>query len=620
MTLKNNKIIFIVIPIILIVIIMILAILYFTTDFLKSDKKLFLKYMSQNADAVRFVLDNKSEKEYSNLLKQNKYESSAELSATYTEKINTSEENKNNDINKLKVSVNSQSEYLNNYSYKDINIVYNNSNIIRTEYIHDNDRYGLRFPNRFNQFLIVENKDLKEVATKASIDEGIVEIIPDSIQEYDYNSALSLTDEEIETLKNKYLNIISSNISSDKYSRQKNVMITIGEDSIYTNAYSVTLTQEQINNIYIEILEQLKIDETILNKLSQIEPISSVINFLREDENAYNSNYLQESYKNLIEQKIQEIQQNNMGTDEVTYTVYQKDGNTVRTQLVEKSRQITLDINVTDNDNIEVNIKNKNINQEEDDQQTIKIIKGNTNEENTFSIETESVLGDFISKFKIYRNKKITESDANVQTGIEYNDGNENLLEASLVENITLNQDSQQKEELNNVNSVIINNYDSELVTKWINQVKEYLNQTKTSNQTIISNVEKIDIIRRALNIPETAVTVETTETTEIEKNRFNAKFEFYTGKEKKGEEIKKLLDEAKTSLKNAQLSYSNEGNTEGTKKLQSIKLEVEEDANKAELADSLKDMINDSNTYTVELEKNSNDIVTAVFITVNNQ
>ena len=619
MTPKTKKIVIIAILILSAGLIIGLALLYFTTDFLKSNEKLFLKYISQNAEAFKMVSDNKSEKELTNLLKQNKYESTAELNTTYTENISTSEEKKNNDINKLKLIVNGQSEYLNNYSYKDINVNYNDSNLIRAEYIHDNEKYGLRFPNKYNQFLAVENHDLKQIAKNAGIDENTVKIIPESIQEYDYNGVLNFSDEDLETLKNNYLNIISSNISSDKYSKQKDVMITIGENSIYTTAYSLTLTQEQANDIYIKILEQLKNDEIILNKLSQIEPISMVINLIRNDENAYNSQYFEEKYESLIEEKIQDIQQNNMGTEEVTFTVYQKEGNTVRTQIEEKTEQITIDLKLTDNDNIEVNIQDKNSNQEQEDQRTIKINNNNNNDgESKFSIESERILGEKISKFNIYRNKNLGAGEADVQTSINYSNGKDNLLETNLIEKFTFMQEIKEKIRLNDENSVILNNYKEELVTKWINEVKEYLNQIVKDNQLIIENIKKVDIIRKSLNIPDEVVQVETIETTDIDKNKFNAKFEFYTGKEKKSEEVKKLLEESKTSLKNAQVSYSNTGNTEGTKKLQSIKLIVEKDADKADLADSVKEMIEDSKTYTVESKKNSDDIITEIIITVN--
>ena len=618
MTPKAKKILFISIPVILAIIAIIIVVLYITTDFLKPNRSLFFKYMSQNIDAAKSVLDNKTEKEYSNILKQSKYNSTAQLSATYTENINTSEESKKNEINKLKMKIKGQSEYQNNYLYKDMNIDYNDTEIFRAEYIHNNDKYGVRFPKKFSQFLLVENHDLKQVATDVKIDKKNVEIIPDNIQEYDINNVISFTDEEVETLKTKYLDIISSNITDNNFSKQKNVMITVNEQTVYTNAYSLTLTHEQASELYLRILEELKNDETIINKISEAEPISMIINLIRSSEKAYNREYLRQKYTELIEQEISNIQKNNIGTNEVRYTVYQSNGTTVRTQIVEDTREFTIDLIALDNNNIEINVKNQNNNQEKENLETINIIKNNNGETTEFSIDRKKTIGDVTSNVLIYRNKQHNDNKINLKTGINYKNDESNLLEIVLNEDIELKDEIDSKLNLDNKNSVIINNYDGELVSSWIEQVKEYLNKTKTDNESIISSIKEISLVKKILNLPEKVVVIEPTETTEIDKNRFNAKFEFYTGKEKKGEEVKQLIEEAKTSFKSAQVSYSNEGNTEGTKKLQSVKLIVEKDANEVELANSIKEMIEDNSTYTVEANKNSNGIIDTVTITVN--
>lgn len=618
MTPKIKKIIIIAVPIAIAIIVIILATLYFTTDFLKSDKTLFLKYMSQNIDAAKIVMDNKSEKEFTNILKQNKYESSSEINTTYTEKINTSEENKKNDINKIKVNIDSQSEYLNNYCYKDISIMYNDSNLLRTEYIHDGEKYGLRFPQQFNQFLIAKNQNLKEVADKAGLSEEQISLIPDSIQEYDYNTALSFTDEELETLKNKYLDIIKENIPKKSYAKQKNAMITIENESITTTAYSLTLTQEQANELYIKILENLKSDEIIINKLSQLSPLSTIFNLIKQNEDAYNTKFLEERYVSIIEDKIEEIRQNNIGTSEVRCTVYQINGNTIRTQITQEASEFTIDFNDLSDDNIKVNIQNSILNEEQEDKSTVTVTKNNSEAEKSFTVEAERILGGTVSNWKIYRNISLDESEVNATTGINYNDGNDNLLETTIEKEVTLNNDFEKSLELDEKNSVIVNDYEKELVSKWVTQVREYLNSVKSNNQTIINNIEKIELIRNLLDIQGEPVKAEENVTSDVEKNRFNAKFEFYTGKEKKTEELTKLLEEVKNDIKSAQVSYSNEGSSEGTKKLESIKLEVENAANKPELADSVKEMLEQSKSYKVEIEKNSNDIVTTVTITIN--
>ena len=620
MTPKSKKLIIIIIPIILILIIGLFLVLYFTTDFLKSSKTLFYKYMAQNVDTAKMMIDNKSEKEYSNKLKQNKYEATTEVKGSYVENSNSSEENKNNDINKLNINIDTQSEYLNNFLYKDIKIVYNNANALRTEYIHDGEVYGLRFPEKFNQFLAVENNDLKQIAKNAGLDEKIIELIPEKIQEYDINNVFSFSDEEIETLKNRYLDIIKNNIENDKYSKQKNALITINEKDVTTTAYSVTISKEKANDIYIKLLESLKTDEIILKKLSQMESISIIYNLIKNNENAYNVKYLEDEYVAIIEDEIEEIRQNNMSTSEVKYTVYQYKGNTIRTTISEEAKDVTIDTDVTDSNNLNIKIQNQTKSEDQENIQNIQISKTNNEEGNKFSIKNEKTLGEDISKIEIYRNKNITDSNATISTGINFDDGDDNLLNLSINDNITFNNEIDKKiKELDEVNCVIVNGYEATLVTDWTKQVIDYLKSVKEKNQTVISNIGKIKPIGNIFNIKqETTVKPETAETTEVEKNRFNSKFEFYTGKEKKAEDVIKLLEEAKTSVKSAQVSYNNEGSTEGTKKLSKIELEVENEANKDELVDSIKDMLDTSNTYTVETIKNENDLVVKLIIAIN--
>ena len=430
---------------------------------------------------------------------------------------------------------------------------------------------------------------------------------------------LIFTDEELQNLKNKYLDILSLNVPNDKYSKQKNALITVGENSFNTTAYSITLTQEQANDIYIKILEQLKDDEIIINKLSQLEPMCVALNMLRKNEEANNVKYLEEHYVKAIEQRIEEIRQNNIGTNQVKCTVYQTNENTVRTQITEEARELTIDFDISDRNNVSVKIYNNNANQEQANERTVVISKKNDNQESTLSFELENIQGNNTSSLKINRNININESEVNAQTVLNYNDGEDNLLEVTYSDNSQLNKEFNRTINLDDNNSVILNNYQQEMVTKWINEVKTYLQQIKTNNATIIKNVENIKLISMFLNISQEAIETESDITTEVDRSRFNVKFEFYTGKEKKTEEIKKLLDEAKNSIKNAQVSYSNEGSTQGTKKLESIKLEVSDNADNPKLAESVKELLEDSKTYTVEIEKNSNDIVTGVKITVNN-
>ncbi|MBR3249823.1 MAG: hypothetical protein IKF83_03915 [Clostridia bacterium] len=618
MTPKKKKLLIIIIPIITIVIIgIILTILYITTDFLKSNKTLFYKYISQNMNVAKMLVDNTSEKEYTNLLRQNKYESKSELSSSYTEKINTSDENKNNDINKLKLTMEEQSEYLNDYDYKDININFNNENIFRTEYIHDGEIYGLRFPEKFNQFLAVKNNNIKQVAQNAGLTEDQIALIPNQIKEFNYTEIFNFTDEELATIQDRYLKIIDESIPNDKYSKQK-PMITVGEKSYNTTAYSVTLTQEQANDIYIKLLEQLKNDDVVLNKISQLEPIALILNLVKNDESAQDTEYLKNLYVNFIDETIKKIEENNIGTSEVKYTVYVVNGNIVRTQILEEARQTNIDYTYTE-EGIQVNIQNRTANEQQENQEIINIEKNNNNEESKFKVKFEKTLGDEISTSEIYRNIKTNGQSVTTESGIELNMASDNLLKIELKQETELSQQIERKLNIDEANCVIANNYEANLVTSWVNMIRDFFKTKVQENQTTITNLKKIEPIGNILGEPkEEPIVQEENHVTEVDKNRFNAKFEFYTGKEKSYEDVVKLLEETKECLKNVQVSYSNDGSSVDKKKLQAVKLTIEENNKNEEIVKELTEKLEENQKFTVEITKNSNDVVETIIITAN--
>ena len=618
MTPKKKKLLIIIIPIITIVIIGItLTILYITTDFLKSNKTLFYKYISQNMNVAKMLVDNTSEKEYTNLLRQNKYESKSELLSSYTEKINTSDENKNNDINKLKLTLDEQSEYLNDYNYKDINIIFNNENIFRTEYIHDGEIYGLRFPEKFNQFLAVKNNNIKQVAQNAGLTEEQIALIPNQIKEFNYTEIFNFTDEELVTLQDRYLKIIDESIPNDKYSKQK-PMITVGEKSYNTTAYSVALTQEQANDIYIKLLEQLKNDDVVLNKISQLESIALILNLVKNDESAQDTEYLKNLYVNYIDETIKKIEENNIGTSEVKYTVYVVNGNIVRTQILEEARQTNIDYTYTE-EGIQVNIQNRTANEQQENQEIIKIEKNNNNEESKFEVKFEKTLGDEISTSEIYRNIKTNGQSVTTKSGIELNMASDNLLKIELNQETELSQQIERKLNIDEANCVIANDYEANLVTSWVNMIRDFFKTKVQENQTTITNLKKIEPIGNILGEPkEEPIVQEENHVTEVDKNRFNAKFEFYTGKEKSYEDVVKLLEETKECLKNVQVSYSNDGSSLDKKKLQAVKLTIEENNKNEEIVKELTEKLEENQKYTVEITKNSNDVVETILITGN--
>ena len=616
MTPKLKKLLAIVIPISIIVIaIIVILILYFTTDFLKSNKTLFLKYISQDIDAAKMVIDNTSEKTYANTLRQNKYKADAELSATYTKNANTSEENTESDINKLKLTINEQSDYQADYDYKDINLKYDNNTLLRTEYIHSGELYAIGFPEMFNKSVSVQNGNLKEVAKKAGLTEEQIELVPDTIEEIDIYDMFSFTDDEIHELQTKYTNILADSIPEDKYSKTS-PMITIDETSVNTNAYSVTLTREQAGDIYVKILEEIKDDEIILNKLTQNKLLLLLYDVSSNEEGIKPEDAIKQNFTQRIDETITKIQDNNMGTDEIKCTVYQVKGKTIRTTLSEEKQDIIIDLNYYDS-GIMIDIQKNIKNEDEENTREIKIEKNDTESSSTFSISITDTVGLEISNLEIYRNKDTNGDTISFENGLTYDDGKNNLLEVTYNEKVNIVEQLEKYITLDETNNVILNEWDQEEVSQILKLISQKLNEKIQANQAIISNIMQGTIPTEGIQTP----VIEKTEVpTEVERNRFNAKFEFYTGSEMTYEQILSLLDEAQSSLKGAQVSYSDNGSTSAeNKKLQSIRLQIEKGVENANLADSVKDLVEENKKYTVTIDYDSTTgLVSYVTITIN--
>ena len=195
----------------------------------------------------------------------------------------------------------------------------------------------------------------------------------------------------------------------------------------------------------------------------------------------------------------------------------------------------------------------------------------------------------------------------------------DNLLKIELKQETELSQQIERKLNIDEANCVIANNYEANLVTSWVNMIRDFFKTKVQENQTTITNLKKIEPIGNILGEPkEEPIVQEENHVTEVDKNRFNAKFEFYTGKEKSYEDVVKLLEETKECLKNVQVSYSNDGSSVDKKKLQAVKLTIEENNKNEEIVKELTEKLEENQKFTVEITKNSNDVVETIIITAN--
>ena len=73
--------------------------------------------------------------------------------------------------------------------------------------------------------------------------------------------------------------------------------------------YSVTLTKEKFNNIYIQILQELEKDEIILSKIDKVDSIINDCVYISENEL---NKSIKQQFVESIDEKIKEIQDSNI--------------------------------------------------------------------------------------------------------------------------------------------------------------------------------------------------------------------------------------------------------------------------------------------------------------------
>ena len=306
---RKKRILIMIISIILVVLMLLVAfaLIYLNTDMFKSNKTLFMKYLGQNSENVKQMYSKiMQENDYEKALSQNKYTINTQINVNNTENIGTTQENTNNIINQLKVIAEGQVDSQNQYNYQKLNLYKGEESLLELEYVQDANTYGIHFSDLFQQFLLADNSNLQELFMNLGYTEQEALKMPNQIDVNQYSlKNIEFTGEEEDRLLNTYIGIIEKNIENQEFSKEKDQTIQINEKNVQVNGYSVTLTKEQLNNMYLEILNQLKADEIILGKLDLIqEALNEIKEIIPNDSGVIEEKNLKELFIENIDETI----------------------------------------------------------------------------------------------------------------------------------------------------------------------------------------------------------------------------------------------------------------------------------------------------------------------------
>ena len=306
---KQRLIIIISIVLIVLSIIGVLVALYLTTDMFKSKNSLFAKYFLQNVDNIQEIAKSQPT-QIENAIQNQKLETELKAKLTYTDNKN----NSNNTINQAEIDISSQIDNQSNYDYKNIRLAYENEKLAQAEYIKDNDSYGIKLEG-IKQFVIGQSQNLEELELKTGISSSNLEMLTYIFDPIKLSNFISFTPSELEVLSSTYLSIIQQKANNKQYYKS-NQNIQINGTDYKARAYSIKLTEEQLNDLIITILEKVEKDQILLGKIDLMqEQLQKYYLYQPKDNETLRDTIIQ-----LIDDKIQYIKNHNIGQEETEIT------------------------------------------------------------------------------------------------------------------------------------------------------------------------------------------------------------------------------------------------------------------------------------------------------------
>lgn len=576
---------------VIIIIAAILGILYIKTDMFKSNKTLFLKYLGKNAENIGNLQSIIQLNEYDNSLQNSTYKTNTQIKANYTKNVGTTSENNDNSINKLTLNIDGQTDKANNYDNQKIELKNQDNTEATITYTRNNDSYGLLFNDLFNKYVVANDSNLKDLAKKLGFSDEQINNIPDNIN-VDENilNDLKFSDDELNTLKTKYSSIVIGNVDSNKFGKQSSVGISINNQNMVAKAYSMTLTKEELNNIYVKILDTIKNDEVILGKIDKIQNIYNEITLGNNNIN------IKEKIQQKIESKIQNINQNNIGSEQTKITVYEVNGKTIKTEIQGDSYKISLDC-------IENNEKyfNAKITKSDKTEESVTI----TGTSDKVNIGVNKSTDDVTKQLNFERTVEVNDSKETVKNTLAYED-NTKKAELAVNQNIEKKTDIKEKVEFNNDNSVNLTTLDQDQAKNIYDTVQNGINNKKAQVEDDIQ-IESIESMLQELGLIKDTSVLNSTEITDAERNRFNSKFEIIQGEKMKSEDVVKMIESIKDNITNMQVISNDE-----------LKLEVDRKQGNSQIVNSLFNYLDKSqDEYNIKIEYDENQLAKYIDLTI---
>ena len=246
----KKKKLFIIIIIICLILIGVLAVLFFKTDYLKTNQQIFWKYAVENKEVTK-VFNNEDISQIKNQKISKPYTIDSELTISAKE---------SNYKVKAKTTAQNASDALTTVDFKK-----DDMDIIDFNLVKQSNLVGFKMDELANGYITLKNSNLKELAKNVGIED--TEKLPDNINWSTYIDILEIADEDVDYIANKYVSLMAQSTQQKNYSEEQSSVKIEGEIHTAT-CYTLTLTENESKKILSEIFYELSEDSRTLNLLS----------------------------------------------------------------------------------------------------------------------------------------------------------------------------------------------------------------------------------------------------------------------------------------------------------------------------------------------------------------
>lgn len=585
---QDNKIKIIII--ILIVLIFLVGIggtvLYFTTDMLKSSKILFQKYIAQDMQNIVDVFEVSKEEQNIDLLRKSDYKEATNATLKYLEKENDEQEVytiKEEGINKAQE----------NSSYRNISMSYGDNVLMSVDLLSQNNTYGFRLANLVQQFVSVQNATVPYFVSSMGLDGSIFQ---ETLKGVDVAGLLDFSDEEVEQLINTYMSVVLKDLDKAHYSSKRNSIITLNnKESVTTNAYTLTITKNELDKLYKKLLNQAINDNIILAKLDSIDSKIKEAGFKEAEGKS-----LKEQYISNLKEIVDGLEYQGEDSRKISITVYEQKGRTVRTLI--KTENAEYEIDLDSSNGKKLSLKTTEITGEE---KKIKLYTlGKTDNEQ--GRNREFSYSDENQNLEVALNTVQTDSEIAVDTNVNYKSTDITSIDFTSKTQIELSANEAIPVNFDETNNILLNNYEGDRILSILDSLKNRAIASLEQSQSII-NTKLLNNIILKIDEKEQKQQQQEKDDEELKKEKFNNKFILYEGENVEQEYVQKLIKTVSENMEDYQV-------ISGTQ----IKILIKEGVKNEQKANEILTAIDSSkNTFNIKLNYDEQGYVNSIDITV---